>query len=96
MWLIIYGYLRAALFLGHDEYVYNLGIHWGSDAFEGWRRCRAAFEVQKDLEGCGYFRCPSCFWVTKIQDEHIKAGQGWCYQQAALPPEQREESELAC
>jgi hypothetical protein len=99
MWPIIYWYLRAALLLGHDEYVYKLSKRWSSDGALNrycWRRYHAAMEVQKDLHARGYFECPTCFWMTKTENEHIATGEGWCYEQS-LPQihECEDEPELA-
>lgn len=45
----------------------------------------ATLEVQDRLvEEFGYHKCPSCEWVTEIQDEHVCQIGSWCWEQFQL------------
>ncbi len=77
-----YLYLKLALFLGFKNHVYTISSRWGEHpTFLMWQY-NAAEKIQKDLIGKGYFKCPSCLWATKTQDEHITKSEGYCYEQA--------------
>lgn len=80
-WLI-YAYFRTALLLGAKMHVYNVSGRWGSRTDKIPHRYNAAWEIQNDLFKRGFHKCPSCFWATVEFDEHIKKGEGYCYEQA--------------
>ena len=100
MWLI-YVYLRIALFFGLKDHVYNLSGGWVSSAnMKMPRRLNAAWMIQEALiKQHGYFECPFCCWATKTQDEHIKKGEGYCYEQSCgnpgIPWDQESDPQLA-
>jgi hypothetical protein len=77
---LIYWYLRIALYFGYKDYVYELSNKWGSLPKNG-RRYGAAAKIQVALFDQGSWSCPQCYWATRIKNEHILKGEGWCYEQ---------------